>query len=98
MNAEAQKGTGEISGGTTVDRIPVIWERPVSGAGGDIAVAAAGIDRRIRAVAACISTPDRLRPGSDETPSVPDAYAWNCYRRCNPLTDLALYAHAPAIR
>ncbi|MDG0791410.1 dienelactone hydrolase family protein [Cohnella ginsengisoli] len=66
--------------------------------GGDIAVTAAGIDRRIRAVAACISTPDWLRPGSDEAPSEPDAYAWNCYRRCNPLTNAALYAHTPAIR
>lgn len=66
--------------------------------GGDIAVAAAGIDRRIRAVAACISTPDWLRPGSDEEPGVPDAYAWNCYKRCNPLTNLAIYQHAPAIR
>ncbi|CAI6087269.1 dienelactone hydrolase family protein [Cohnella sp. JJ-181] len=66
--------------------------------GGDIAVAAAGIDRRIRAVAACISTPDWLRPGTDEAPSEPDTYAWNCYRRCNPLTNAARYAHAPAIR
>ncbi|MDG0808021.1 dienelactone hydrolase family protein [Cohnella rhizosphaerae] len=66
--------------------------------GGDIAVTAAGLDRRIRAVAACISTPDWLRPGSDEAPSEPDTYAWNCYRRRNPLTNAALYAHAPAIR
>lgn len=196
MNEEAQKGLDEKSGGATVDHIPLIWERPVSGAsgdlvvwlpgltgsknglrehlrlfadagftavsydpyehgermreseeafrhklrvnkrryfwpmialtaeeyprvidwafdsfgldgavlaggismGGDIAVTAAGLDRRIRAVAACISTPDWLRPGSDEVPSEPDTYAWNCYRRCNPLTNLGLYAHAPAIR
>lgn len=66
--------------------------------GGDIAVVAAGIDKRIRAVAACISTPDWMRPGSDEAPSEPDAYALNCYKRCNPMTNLELYTHAPAIR
>lgn len=66
--------------------------------GGDIAIAAAGLDRRIRAVAACISTPDWLRPGSDEPESEPDDHAWSCYHRYNPLTNLAKYAHKPAIR
>lgn len=66
--------------------------------GGDIAVAAAGLDKRIRAVAACISTADWLRPGSDEALSEPDEYAWECFRRANPLSNLERYAHAPAIR
>ncbi|WP_168122446.1 alpha/beta hydrolase [Paenibacillus sp. HB172176] len=66
--------------------------------GGDIAIAALGIDPRISAAAACISTPDWLRPGTDEAPCLPDAFAWSCYERCNPLTNLQLYAHAPAIR
>lgn len=66
--------------------------------GGDIALAAAGIDHRIKAVAACISTPDWLRPGTNEGESNPDSYAWNCYHRCNPLTNTEKYSHAPAIR
>jgi dienelactone hydrolase len=65
--------------------------------GGDISVAAAGIDRRIRAAAACIATADWLRPGSHEPPGVPDTYARNCYDRANPLTHLERYAHAPYI-
>lgn len=65
--------------------------------GGDISVVAAGIDRRIQAVAACISTPDWLRPGTDEKPSSPDVYAINCYLRCNPITNLPSYEHVPAI-
>ena len=66
--------------------------------GGDIALVAAALDKRIAAVAACISTPDWLRPGSNEAESHPDTYAWNCYYRCNPLTNTSKYAHAPAIR
>ncbi|OAS21543.1 alpha/beta hydrolase family protein [Paenibacillus oryzisoli] len=66
--------------------------------GGDIALVAAGLDNRITAVAACISTPDWLRPGTDEEESHPDTYAWNCYHRCNPLSNTSKYEHAPAIR
>ncbi len=65
--------------------------------GGDIAVAAAGIDQRIAAVAACVATADWLRPGSHEIPGAPDKYALRCYSRCNPLTNAANYAHLPAI-
>ncbi|HVF10638.1 MAG TPA: prolyl oligopeptidase family serine peptidase [Abditibacteriaceae bacterium] len=65
--------------------------------GGDIAVAAAGADRRIRAVAACVATPDWLRPGSFEAPGEPDADSLACYERRNPLTHLELYAHCPAL-
>ncbi len=65
--------------------------------GGDIAVAAAGVDQRIRAVAACIATADWLRPGSFEPPGEPDAVAQACYDRRNPLTHLELYRHRPAI-
>jgi dienelactone hydrolase len=65
--------------------------------GGDISVAAAGADKRITAVAACIATPDWLRPGSCEPPGQPDSYAQLLYERRNPLTNLELYAHGPAI-
>jgi hypothetical protein len=65
--------------------------------GGDIAIAAAGIDHRIRKVAACIATPDWLRPGSFEPPGEADTYAWHCYNRCNPLSNLHLYKHLPSI-
>lgn len=65
--------------------------------GGDISVAAAGLDRRVRAVSAGIATPDWLRPGSHEAPGLPDAAAWQAYRAGNPLTHAERYAHAPAI-
>ena len=65
--------------------------------GGDIAVAAAGVDRRIEAVVACVATPDWLRPGSFEPPGAPDAIAQAAYDRRNPLTHLSLYRHCPAI-
>jgi len=65
--------------------------------GGDIAVAAAGVDRRIVVVSACIATPDWMRPGSFEPPGEPDAAAQTDYDRRNPLTHLKLYAHRPAI-
>lgn len=73
--------------------------------GGDIAVAAAGIDRRIRRVAAIMSTPDWLRPGMQDLfhpgallpPGEPDAYARYFYDHLNPLTHLDAYAHGMAI-
>ncbi|MEM7034545.1 MAG: alpha/beta fold hydrolase, partial [Chloroflexota bacterium] len=65
--------------------------------GGDISVAAAGVDQRISAVAACIATADWMRPGSFEPPGSPDEAAQACYDRRNPLTHLDLYAHCPAI-
>lgn len=73
--------------------------------GGDVAVAAAGIDYRIERVAAVVATPDWLRPGMEDafhpgTPLPPgkaDQYAEYFYHRLNPLTNLASYAHDPAI-
>lgn len=65
--------------------------------GGDIAVAAASVDRRIRAVSACVATPDWMRPGSFEPPGEPDAAAQADYDRRNPLTHLQAYRHRPAI-
>lgn len=65
--------------------------------GGDIAIAAAGLDPRITAVSACLATPDWLRPGSHEPPGEPDEYAQSCYDRLNPLTHLERYRHCPAL-
>jgi uncharacterized protein len=65
--------------------------------GGDISIAAAGVDHRIVAGANGIATPDWLRPGSFEPPGMPDEAAQVCYDRRNPLTHLEAYAHCPAI-
>ena len=65
--------------------------------GGDISVAAAGVDHRIVAVSACIATADWLRPGSFEPPGAPDAEAQACYDRRKPLAPLESYQHCPAI-
>jgi dienelactone hydrolase len=73
--------------------------------GGDIAVAAAGLDHRIKRVAATIATPDWLRPGMQDLsnpgtllpPGKPDAYAQYFYDHLNPLTHLSSFAHGPAI-
>ena len=65
--------------------------------GGDIAVAAAGVDHRITVVSACVATPDWLRPGSFEPPGEADAAAQADNDRRNPITHLKLYEHRPAI-
>ena len=65
--------------------------------GGDIAVVAAGLDRRIEVVAAALSSPDWLRPGTESQTGTPDTYAQNFYNRRNPLTHVELYSHRPAI-
>ncbi len=65
--------------------------------GGDIAVAAAGRDRRIVAVAAAISTPDWMRPGTVEPQGEPDAVAQACYAEWDPATHPERYAHIPAL-
>ena len=65
--------------------------------GGDIAVAAAGLDRRITAVVACIATPDWLKPGSMYELSAPNAAIQAQYKQYNPLTNLNRYQHCPAI-
>eukprot|EP01052_Picozoa_sp_SAG31_P042171 SAG31_NODE_6609_length_1953_cov_1.911543_2_plen_276_part_00 len=67
-------------------------------AGGDAAVAAAGLDSRITAVATIVSTPDWLRPGSMEPPGKPDLRSQACYDDACPMTNLAHYRlHRPAI-
>lgn len=106
-----------ILGQTTLDVLRVIdWaivtldvEPHISIAGlsmgGDIAVAAAGLDSRIERVLAIIATPDWLRPGMQDLfrpgtllpPGTPDAYAHYFYDHLNPLTHLAAFAHGPAI-
>ncbi len=65
--------------------------------GGDISIAAAAVDHRVRRVAAAVATPDWMRPGSFEPPGQPDEAAQACYDRRNPLTHLADYRHCPAI-
>ncbi len=73
--------------------------------GGDIAVAAAGLDHRIERIAATVATPDWLRPGMQDLstpgtllpPGEPDAYAHYFYDHLNPLTHLAAFAHGPAM-
>jgi dienelactone hydrolase len=65
--------------------------------GGDIAVVAAGLDRRITVVAACIATADWLKPGSMFALSAPNATIQAQYERYNPLTNLARYQHCPAM-
>jgi len=71
-------------------------------AGGDIAIAAAGLDQRIHCVATIVGTPDWTRPGMHfqgqrVAPGEPDAYARYLYERINPLTNLKSYAHRPAM-
>ena len=65
--------------------------------GGDIAVAAAGLDPRIGCVATTVATPDWRRTGGPLVPGVPDAYARYFYDRIDPLTNVASYAHRPAL-
>jgi dienelactone hydrolase len=106
-----------ILGQTTLDTLRVVdWAIQSLGVppevymggismGGDIAVAAAGVDQRIRRVAAMVATPDWLRPGMQDLfhpgtllpPGEPDAYAQYFYDLLNPLTHLDAYSHAPAI-
>jgi uncharacterized protein len=105
-----------ILGRTTLDAQRVIdWAvtdlaRPdvVAGGvsmGGDTAVALAGIDPRVRRVAALVATPDWTRPGMrelgdpsrvvDQGPAGPDARSF--YDRLDPITHLEAYARGPAI-
>ena len=70
--------------------------------GGDIAVAAAGIDSRIGCVSAIIATPDWRRPGMRARgqlvhSGLAGGYAQFFYDHINPLTNLSGYAHCPAI-
>lgn len=73
--------------------------------GGDVAVATAGLDKRVRCVATILATPDWLRPGMKDyiNPEVvfhqgePDAYAKFFYEMFDPLTHLESYSHFPSM-
>jgi len=65
--------------------------------GGDIAVTAAGLERRIAAVVGGIATADWLKPGSLYTMNAANPITQAQYERYNPLTNLARYQHCPAI-
>ncbi len=107
-----------ILGQTTLDTLRVIaWAVAHLGVephvrmggismGGDISVAAAGIDPRIERVAALIATPDWRRPGMQDLfqpgklidQGEADAYAQYFYDHFNPLTHLDAYARGPEIK
>jgi dienelactone hydrolase len=73
--------------------------------GGDVAVALAGIDTRVRRVAAIVATPDWTRPGMrelfDRSRLVDQGHAGpaarSFYDRLDPITHLDAYARGPAI-
>lgn len=67
--------------------------------GGDISIAAAGADERIRRIAPFIATPDWLRPGMHSLfdgslmdPGKPDSYAQFFYDSFCPVINLSRYA------
>ncbi len=115
--AAFRKRMWPILGQTTLDTLRVIdWAVDTLGVepairmgglsmGGDVAVAAAGLDHRIERVAAVVATPDWLRPGMHHPfrttelvdQGVPDAYAQYFHDHMNPATHLARYSHGPAI-
>lgn len=74
--------------------------------GGDISIAAAGIDPRIVRIAPIITTPDWLRPGMHEIseaaplmdPGYPDEESQAYYDRLNPMTHLERYINRPPMR
>jgi dienelactone hydrolase len=105
-----------ILGHTTLDAMQILdWaverfqpEEVVAGGvsmGGDISVALAGIDDRIRRVAAMIATPDWTRPGmrmltDPETvidQGEPTPYGQWLFDHLNPMKHLDSFARAPAI-
>ena len=73
--------------------------------GGDISVVVAGMDKRVKCVAAVVSTPDWLRPGMKGSSSahnnIPQGKAnkkaQGYYDRLNPLTHVSKYENEPAI-
>jgi fermentation-respiration switch protein FrsA (DUF1100 family) len=62
-----------------------------------MAVVAAGLDRRITAVVACIATPDWLKPGSIYEVRAPNAAIQTQFDQHNPITNLNRYQHCPAM-
>jgi dienelactone hydrolase len=91
----------------SIEHLGVAGEVAVGGIsmGGDIAVAIAGLDRRVSCVAAIVATPDWLRPGMRDIqepdrlvdPGEADAYAQFFYDRIDPYSHPAHYAHCPAM-
>jgi dienelactone hydrolase len=73
--------------------------------GGDIAVALAGVDRRVTAVAALVATPDWTRPGMHDArdpvrvidQGAPSPYGRWLYEHLDPATHLDGFARAPRI-
>jgi uncharacterized protein len=106
-----------ILGQTTLDTLRILdWAVATLGVepavrigglsmGGDIAVAVAGVDRRVVRVVSVVATPDWLRPGMHAAfkpdtlvdQGTPDAYAQFFYDHLNPLTHLAGYSYSPEI-
>jgi uncharacterized protein len=106
-----------ILGQTTLDALRVIdWiaenldagQDVVAGGvsmGGDVAVALAGAEQRVRRVAAVVATPDWTRPGMRklDDPELmleqgdADPYARWLYERLDPCRNLDAYARGPAI-
>jgi dienelactone hydrolase len=74
--------------------------------GGDISIVLAGIDKRVKKVAAVVATPDWLRPGMHNLtqpdlvlpPGTPDTYARFFYDAFNPYTNLSKFVNTPPIR
>ena len=107
-----------ILGQTVIDTLRVIdWAIATLGVepdvhmggismGGDITIAAAGVDSRIVRCAPIITTPDWLRPGMHDLmnptkildPGKPDAYAQFFYDAFNPVTHLGRYVNCPPMR
>ncbi|MBC7592798.1 MAG: hypothetical protein H7288_02470 [Kineosporiaceae bacterium] len=73
--------------------------------GGDISVALACVDPRVKRVAAIAATPDWTRPGMTQVgqpeelidQGSPSPYGEWLYTRLNPFTNPIVYRHAPAI-
>jgi uncharacterized protein len=66
--------------------------------GGDVALAALGIDRRIGGACCMIATPEWRRPGAAEPQGEPDSYSSGLYERLNPASQVLRYAEwRPAI-
>lgn len=85
--------------------LPEIYMGGIS-MGGDITIAAAGIDSRIVRCAPIVTTPDWLRPGMHDlfepdkmlNPGTPDAYSQFMYDQFNPITHLGRYVNCPPMR
>lgn len=73
--------------------------------GGDIAIALAGIDKRIKKVVAVATSPDWLRPGMTEVfdsskiikQGKPTLFGEWLYNQLDPLTHIQSYSHLPKI-